>query len=164
MPRWAVFSAPATQSSIWVEQWARFRDTVPVAWRDGNLADAYARLLAHPDPATRERAAIEWCAWESAHVAMDGDDRPDPRYNDPTFRMAFARLVTHYFRHAAWLEEGLLLRDAAKLAAIPDTAWALSRAWPASSLTLIEGAGHGAGNRRIDDILRAATNRFATLD
>jgi proline iminopeptidase len=28
--------------------------------------------------------------------------------------MAFARLVTHYWRHAAWLEDGVLLRDAGR--------------------------------------------------
>lgn len=35
------------------------------------------------------------------------------------WQMAFARIVTHYFHHKAWLEEGILLRNAHKLAAIP---------------------------------------------
>ena len=33
--------------------------------------------------------------------------------------MAFARLVTHYFSHAAFLEENELLRNAGRLAGIP---------------------------------------------
>ncbi len=33
--------------------------------------------------------------------------------------MAFARLVTHYWHHVAWLEDGALLRDAERLAGIP---------------------------------------------
>ena len=39
----------------------------------------------------------------------------------PTWRSGwpFARIVTHYFRHGAWLEEGQLLRDARRLAGIP---------------------------------------------
>ena len=42
----------------------------PLPDRDGDLADAYARLLADPDPGVRERAALDWCAWEAAHVAV----------------------------------------------------------------------------------------------
>jgi proline iminopeptidase len=44
---------------------------------------------------------------------------PDPRYEDPVCRLYFARLVTHYRRHAAWLEDGALLRDIDKLTGIP---------------------------------------------
>ena len=39
--------------------------------------------------------------------------------DDPAFRMAFARIVTHYFSHAAWLDDGQILRDAHRLAGIP---------------------------------------------
>lgn len=67
-------------------EWARFRDGVPAADRDGGLADAYGRLLHDPDPAVREKAARDWCAWEDAHVAVRPGHRPDPRYEDPAFR------------------------------------------------------------------------------
>jgi proline iminopeptidase len=33
--------------------------------------------------------------------------------------MAFARIVTHYFHHHAWLEDGVLLREAGRLDGIP---------------------------------------------
>jgi hypothetical protein len=33
--------------------------------------------------------------------------------------MAFARLVTHYFHHHAWLDDGQILREAGRLAGIP---------------------------------------------
>jgi pimeloyl-ACP methyl ester carboxylesterase len=39
------------------EAWERFRNGVPVEDRDGDLADAYARLLASPDPAVRRPPA-----------------------------------------------------------------------------------------------------------
>ena len=45
-------------------EWRRFRDGVPAAERDGDLATAYARLLADPDPAVAADAAARWCAWE----------------------------------------------------------------------------------------------------
>jgi proline iminopeptidase len=155
--------------------WERFRDGVPLAERDGSLVDAYARLLHDPDAAVREKAAKDWCAWEDSHVAVSADHRPDPRYDDPRFRMAFARVVTHYWRHTAWLGEGLLLRRAAELAGVPgvlvhgrldvssppDIAWALARAWPGSELTLIDNAGHGVGDTAISDVLIEATDRFS---
>lgn len=161
---------------VFPEQWSRFRDGVPPGHRDGSLVEAYAALLDDPDPAVREQAALNWCAWEDTHVAVSSHHRPDPRYDDPAFRMRFARLVTHYWRHAAWLKEGILLRDAAKLAGIPavlvhgrldvsgppDIAWHLSQAWPGCELVLVDEAGHGAGEPGMAEVLISATNRFAT--
>jgi proline iminopeptidase len=80
--------------------------------RDLDLAAFYARLN-DPDPAVQHAAAQEWCDWEAAHMG------PMSRYEDPRFRLCFARLVTHYWHHAAWLEEGQQLRDLDRLADIP---------------------------------------------
>jgi proline iminopeptidase len=156
-------------------QWARFRAGVPAAERDGSLVDAYSRLLHDPDRAVREKAARDWCDWEDAHVAIRPDHRPNPRYDDPAFRMAFARLVTHYWRHAAWLEDGILVREAPKLTGIPgilvhgrldvssplDKAWEIARVWPDSELVLVDEAGHGFGYPGMTEALIAATDRFA---
>ena len=160
---------------LFPEQWARFRDGVPAADRDGDLAEAYARLLADPDPAVRERAARDWCRWEDSHVSVRPDHRPDPRYDDPVFRMVFARLVTHYWRHAAFLEDGALLAGAGRLAGIPgvlvhgrldvssplDIAWELARAWPDAELVVLDEAGHSARDPGMTEAVVAATDRFA---
>lgn len=157
-------------------QWASFRDGVPPAERGGNLAAAYSRLLHDPDPTVRERAAKTWCAWEETHVAIRADHKPDSRYQDPVFRMAFARLVTHYWSHAAWLEDEELLSGIGKLAGISgvmihgrldvssplDNAWELARAWPDCELVIVEEAGHGAGYPGMKEALLHATDRFAT--
>lgn len=157
-------------------EWARFRAGVPEADRDGDLAAAYSRLLADPDPAVRGKAARDWCTWEDAHVATRSDYRPNPRYDDPEFRMTFARLVTHYFRHAGFLEDGILIREAGKLAGIPgvlihgrldvsgppEFAWELSRAWPDSELVLLEDAGH-TGGPGMTEAMIGALDRFADL-
>ena len=109
---------------------------------------------------------------ETTHVGTAPGHRHDTRYDDPAFRACFARLVTHYWRHAGFLPDGALLRDADRLAGIPgvlvhgrydvssplDTAWALHRAWPGSELVVVEDAGHGG-----DGLTRAtvaATDRF----
>jgi proline iminopeptidase len=157
---------------IWPEAWARFRDGVPEGDRDGNLAAAYSRLLASDDPAVRERAARDWCAWEDTHVSLAPGWTPDPRFDDPDFRMVFARLVTHYWAHACFLPEGHLRRQLGRLAGVPgvlvtgrqdvsspaDVAWELHRAWPGSELVIIEDAGHGLGTT---DAVIEATDRFA---
>ncbi|WP_373368809.1 alpha/beta fold hydrolase [Candidatus Mycobacterium methanotrophicum] len=42
-------------------EWERFRAGVPVDDRDGNLVEAYRRLVQSPDLATREQAARPQC-------------------------------------------------------------------------------------------------------
>jgi proline iminopeptidase len=133
-------------------------------------------LLHDPDPAVRQKAARDWCRWEDAHVAVRSDHQPDPRFDAPHFRMAYARLVTHYWHHAAFLENGALIRDAARLSGIPavlvhgrldissplDVPWLLTQEWSGSQLIVVDDAGHGAGEPGMQEALLAAINRFAT--
>jgi proline iminopeptidase len=119
---------------------------------------------------------VDWCAWEDVHVSLPPGHQPSPRYRDPRFRLAFARLVTHYWRHAAWLEDGQLERDATILHGIPgvmvqgrldvsgppDIAWQLAQSWPDAELVLVDQAGHGTGDPDVTAALITATNRFAT--
>lgn len=157
------------------EQWNSFRHGVPAHEGDGDLVAAYYSLLNEsPDVASRTRAAHDWCAWEDAVVSLEDGWSPNPRYADPAFRMAFARLVTHYFHHGAWLEEGQILRDVHRLAAIPavlvhgqfdlgaplDTAWQLARAWPSAELIVVP-AGHSGGGDMMTRLIEA-TDRFAS--
>ncbi len=133
-------------------EWERFARDVPSGMRP---VDAYAGWLR--DPSTAEHAAREWCAWEDAHVSLSPGHSPNPKFADPEFRLSFARLVTHYWSHHAFLEEDQLLRDAARLNGIPGvlihgrydvssplrTAWELSQRWTTSELVILENTGHG---------------------
>jgi proline iminopeptidase len=155
-------------------QWARFRAGVPAAEREGDLVAAYYRRLQDPDPAVRAKAASDWCEWESALESVDPDAKPDPRRLTPAFQMAFARIVTHYFHHNAWLEEGVLLREAGALAGIPGvmvqgrldlgaplvTAWELAQVWPDGELVIVGGAGHSTSDPGMTEAVIAATDRF----
>jgi len=157
------------------EQWERFRDGVPVGERDGSVVDAYHRLLMATDPAVHEKAARDWCDWEMAVVAVHPNHMPNPRYERPDFRLAFARIVTHYWRHNAWLEDGVLLREVGRLSGIPGvlihgrldfgsplvTAWQLARNWPGSELVIVDDAGHEARDPGMAESVVAATDRFA---
>ena len=143
-------------SVLFPEQWERLRDGVPHGDREGDIVEAYGRMLHDPDPEVRSRAALAWCTWESATPAWPPTTEIDERFADDDFALAFARLVAHYVRHDLFLEDGVLLRDARVLADIPGVlvngrfdfqapianAWALSRAWPRAELVIVEDAGH----------------------
>ncbi|MFQ5473060.1 MAG: alpha/beta fold hydrolase, partial [Dehalococcoidia bacterium] len=49
-------------AAFFPEQWDRLRAGV----RDGDIVEAYHRLLFDADPTVREAAAEAWCMWESA--------------------------------------------------------------------------------------------------
>ncbi|MFI6179331.1 prolyl aminopeptidase [Nonomuraea sp. NPDC051191] len=154
---------------IFPREWERFRDFLPEEDRGGNLAAGYAKALA--DPERRERAAIEWCAWEDTHVSLDPEFQPSRRYQDPVFRMTFARLVTHYWGNGCFLGESDLVRGITRLAGVPGvlihgkydvsgplvTAWELHKAWPGSELHVV---GEGHGGLEMIDLLTAATDKF----
>jgi proline iminopeptidase len=161
------------------DEWRRFRAGVPETERDGDLVAAYDRLLnGGNEPVERRlQAARDWVAWEDAVLSLEeGYVSPHPRWSDEQFMIAFARLVTHYFSHAAWLEEDELLRNADRIAGIPavllhgrldlsgppDVAWQLARAWPGSELHFIAG-GH-TGDEEMERLLLAATDRFARTE
>ena len=163
-------------ADLFPEQWEQLRDAVPAALRDGGIIDAYSRLLHDPDPAIREQAALAWCTWESATPAWPPAQGLSPRFADPSFRMAFARIVTHYVHNYAWLEDNILLRAAAAIADIPGImvngrfdlqapiGWAydLKRVWPRAKLVIVDDAGHDASNAGITQELVRTTDQFAS--
>jgi proline iminopeptidase len=155
---------------VFPAEWDAFVRGVPPPDRDGDLSAAYHRLLMNPDPQVHEPAARAWCAWEDTHVATYAGHRPSSRYDDPRFRLCFARVVTHYFSHAGFLEDGVLLRNALRLNGIrgvmvqgaldisapPDIAWRLAQVWTDAELVVLPGAGHGGTLEAV----RAATDRL----
>jgi proline iminopeptidase len=160
---------------IFPQEWDRFANAVPDRLRHLRLVEAYAVMLADPDPIVHDKAAREWCTWEDAHVSLTPGHTPNPRYQDPEFRLRFARLVTHYWRHAAFLADDQPVRDAAKLNGIPGvlihgrydvsgplvTAWRLSQQWTTSRLYILNDAGHGGGNEFMPLVI-GALNEFAS--
>jgi len=153
--------------------WERFRNGVPESMRGDDMVAAYRTLLADPDPGVREKAARGWHDWEASATA-DADAAPPAAWSDPVFRMCRARIVTHYFHHNGFLEDGILLRNADRLVGIPGvmvqgrmdleaplvTAWELDRAWSDGELVLVAGAGHATGDPGITEAILAATKRL----
>lgn len=145
---------------LFPSEYDRFTSFVPAQLRHLPTVDAYAEMLWGPDEVLRAAAAREWCAWEDAHVSLAPGHRPNERFDDPAFRLRFARLVTHYWRHAAFLEDEQLIRDAHILSGRPvvlihgrydvssplATAWRLHREIAGSELHVLGESGHGDGS------------------
>lgn len=162
---------------LFPDLWEKFLAPVPEAERDGDLIEAYHRLLHSPDEKVALDAAVAWSTWEGATVTL----LPQPDHVAETaqarFALAFARIENHYFRHGAFLDEGQLLRDLPKITHIPvvivqgrydvvcpaRSAWDLHRAWPGSRLHIVDDAGHASNEPGIVHHLVEATDGFAKV-
>lgn len=162
-------------SRFFPQQWEQLCAAVGCSSRDGGaVTEEYNRLLSETDQGVRERVAEAWCLWESATPAWPPTTGLASRFRDPNYAVAFARIVTHYVLHNAWLEDGLLLHNATVLADTPtvlingrfdfqapiENAWKLREVVPGAELVIVDDAGHGAPSSISTEIIRA-TQRFA---
>ena len=157
-------------------QWQRLRDYVlPESGPHEDVVDTIHRLLFDPDRAVRERAAYEWCLWESAIPEWPPSTTLLPRFRDPSHALGFARIVTHYVRNYAWLEDRALLDGASVLADTPmilvdgrhdpqttRTAEELTRRLRQAEHVVVDDASHDASNENVASELVRATDRFVT--
>jgi proline iminopeptidase len=67
---------------LFPEEWERLSAAVPAAERDGDIVEAYSRMLHDPDPRVRQRAALAWCTWESATPTWPPSTGLAERYAD----------------------------------------------------------------------------------
>jgi proline iminopeptidase len=116
-------------------------------------------------------AADEWCRWEAAIEPR----APDFFDEAPADRLAQARIVTHYWAHGSWLDEGEIIANAARLAGIPGvlvqgtldlgnllgTPWQLASVWPDAELRLVD-AGHEMRSEAMVDALVQALDSFGS--
>jgi proline iminopeptidase len=154
--------------------WEEFVDPIPRGERDDLIA-AYHRRLIGGDLGEQTAFARTWTRWEGATATLKADPRLRPGVGDAAYARAFARIECHYFHHAGFLEEdGQILRDIGRLKDIPGvivqgrydmvcppaSAFALHRAWPASSLRMIGDAGHALSEPGITAELVGVTDMF----
>ncbi|MHC2297533.1 proline iminopeptidase [Rhizobium mongolense] len=159
------------------EEWRRLREAIPPNLRHLDTLSAFYQLLNAPDQEVRLKAARDWHDWESAPILLADPDGLPHRWRDPDYLLARARIVTHYFHNGAWLEDGVLLRNAGRLSGIPGilvqgrfdleapltTAWELAEAWPGSRLVVVENAAHSTSNMAISSAIVAATDEFREI-
>ncbi|MBA3528702.1 MAG: alpha/beta fold hydrolase [Propionibacteriaceae bacterium] len=135
------------------------------------LVDAYQTLLTDPNPSVRAQAALDWAAWEDAHISLDPHWQPAPADDAVTRWQVLATLVTHYWKHAAFLPADGLISGLTRLRDTPTVlihgrydvsgpigaAWAVHRALPGSRFVQIDGEGHG-GPAMMEAVAEATTN------
>lgn len=158
---------------FWPEVWARFIAPIPEDERD-DLIGAYHRRLFSGDLQMETRFARSWASWENAlasiHSTGAGGDAPGE------YARAFSRLENHYFTHGGFLEfDGQILAHMDRIAHIPGTivqgrydlicppqsAYAISKQWPAAQLKMVRNAGHALSEPGISAELVRTMDRIA---
>lgn len=156
------------------EAWQRFAAGAGRP-RDGDILKAYARLVEDPDPVIREKATNDWCAWEDALLSHETRGKFEVfAGRSSRDRLALVRICAHYVSNGLFLDDGVLIREAGRLAGIPgvmvhgrldmnvplEAAWELSRAWPGAKLLIAEDAGHLDSETKVRYVYEAVS-RFA---
>jgi proline iminopeptidase len=108
---------------------------------------------------------------------MEHNGKPGQYGNRPDdAKLAFVRICAHYFANDAFLDDGVLLREAGRLAGIPGvlvhgradlggpvtTAWELAQVWPDAELVVVEDSGH-TGSTTMREALHAAGEKMYGL-
>ena len=157
-------------SALFPVEWQRLKSYAGTK-DDWEVVERMRKLLNGPQ---RFEAATEWCLWESATPHWPLGTELSPRFQDPDYAVAFARLVTHYVCHDTWLPEEGLPSSSEVLGAIPGVivngrmdfqsplgnAWHLLNRWPGAEVRVVDNAGHAGSHEGITKELVSALDRF----
>ena len=161
-------------SMLFPEYWEDFVRPIPEAER-GNFVAAYHKRLTGNDEVEKAACARAWSQWEGAVSSLLPNPERVTQFGDDHFAIAFASIECHYFINKGFFEtDDQLLRNAHRLADIPcviaqgrydvitppNTAYALSMAWPNAKFVIVPDAGHAGSEPGMVDALVRATNSF----
>lgn len=163
-----------TMGAVYPVEFDALLASLPADADHTNVPLAVNRQLLDDDPRVADEAARAWCAWEDRLATLSGPVRPSARYEDPRFRLGFARLVTHYFGHYAFIRDDAITGRLDRVAHIPAVlvrgrldiasplrvAHELAQALPLAELHVVEDDLHGPGSDG-EQILLEALDRFA---
>ncbi|MCZ4549022.1 prolyl aminopeptidase [Gordonia rubripertincta] len=164
-------------ANIYPDLWEGYLEPIPADDREGDLVEAYHRLLTGSDRTAATRAAVAWTTWEKSTSYLLPQAQDDDGSESDRYALAFAGIENHYFQNRGFLDEGQLLTDAHLIKDIPGvivqgrydvvcparSAWDLHRAWPIADLHIVDDAGHASFEVGIRHHLIEATDRFAGL-
>jgi proline iminopeptidase len=136
-----------------------------------DLLQAYVSRIMDPDPAVHWPAVRGWSKFEGRRVFLL--PQPEEAPSD-TLDLGVGRMESHYMAHGGFFEPDQLMNNVGRIAHLPAvivqgrydvicppvTAWRLHKAWPGSTLKIIQDAGHGAMEQGISKALVAATEQF----
>lgn len=161
---------------LFPELWEKFLAPIPASERDRDPVEVYHRLLHSPDPEVALDAAIAWSTWEGATSTLLPKPERVQETSESRFALAFSRIENHYFVNHGFLAENQILDGMAAIGDIPGiivqgrydvvcpatSAWDLHRAWPNSTLHIVDDAGHSASEPGIVHRLVEATDSIRT--
>jgi proline iminopeptidase len=140
------------------QAWDQFVEFLPESLR-GDLCDGYWTQLNHELPEIRAAAANSWAGYEAKSVSLrtNGTAVASGPIASAS-AVGLARLEVHYMRSNQFVPNDALMRGVERVRHIPCaivqgkydllcppiTAVALHKAWPESTLQIIEEAGHSA--------------------
>ena len=104
-------------SAFFPEQWERLLRGASAPVDD--VVESYAQLLFRRRSRGSPARGVRVVFVGVATPAWPPTTGLNERFHDEAFGSHSARIVTHYVRHDAWIEDGALLRDAAVLGEIP---------------------------------------------
>ncbi|WP_369046046.1 prolyl aminopeptidase [Sinomonas sp. P10A9] len=158
---------------IYPKEFDELLSVIPPELRSGNIPMALSGLLRSPDAEVRDRAARAWCAWEDRIATLSGPVVPSREWQEPSARLGFARLVTHYFGHHAFQADDAITANLDRIRGIPAyflrgrldiasplrPAYEIAQHLPKATLEIVEADAHGAW----DDTLERLVRVFDTL-
>lgn len=160
---------------LFPDAYADFLAAIPEA-EHGDIVAAYHKRLTGDDPKVRAAAARAWSLWECRVATLMPDPDLVRHCDESSFTLAFARIECHYFVNNGFLESdtqlldnidamrdipGVIVHGRYDVICPPRNAWRLHQAWPESTLTLVDDAGHSANEPGIMRALVKATDSFA---
>ena len=159
--------------NVFPEAWRAFAGFLPQSER-ADLLGSYYKRLTDPDPAVHLPAAHAWDRYEGACSTLLPAIDPAPKFDSDAAALAIARIEAHYFVNDAFLANGALLADLARIRHLPCTivqgrydivcppvtADALARAWPEAEYVVVPDAGHSVREPGITRELVAAVERM----
>lgn len=171
--RWEIDWFMHGMASVFPEAWQAFANFLPEEER-GDLLANYHRRLIDPDPAVHAPAAVAWDRYEtSCSTLLPRADAP-AHLGDAAAALAIARIEAHYFSNRAFLDDGQLIANLARIRHLPctivhgrydivcplQTAYELAQAWPEAELVVVPDAGHSVREPGIARELVAAVARM----
>lgn len=137
---------------------------------------AYYQRFNEDEPASRERAAARWHAWESRVVRQFLPPKPQTKQSSPAELLRRALIVSHYARHDFFIGPGgvplqfdalqdkpcIIIHGQRDMVCPLESAWTLHRAWPHSELKIVEEGGHVAAEPAIGSALAQAFDQMIT--
>lgn len=134
-------------------------EQIPKDQRSDPMRGLYAQLV-DPDPAVHGPAARALSRFSYATVAMHPITVPESKFDDPAFALPMARYFLHYCCNGFFVQDTPLLENVGRVAHLPchiasgrydvttpvDSAWLLHKAWPGSTLRIVQRGAHALIN------------------